>query len=73
MLLHGAVPDVLVSGIGMAAEDGYASSARCGPSRGLARVPAVALTAYGHPADRAHALGAGSDRHGRNRSCRRSS
>jgi signal transduction histidine kinase/CheY-like chemotaxis protein len=64
VLLHGAAPDVLISDIGMAAEDGYAfiRQVRALPGE-LARVPAVALTAYGHPADRAHALAAGFDRH----------
>jgi CheY-like chemotaxis protein/two-component sensor histidine kinase len=64
VLLRGAAPDVLISDIGMAAEDGYAfiRQVRALPGE-LARVPAVALTAYGHPADRAHALAAGFDRH----------
>jgi PAS domain S-box-containing protein len=63
-LLVDAAPDVLISDIGMAAEDGYAfiRQVRALPGE-LAHVPAVALTAYGHPADRAHALAAGFDRH----------
>ena len=53
-LLRGAAPDVLISDIGMAAEDGYAfiRQVRALPGE-LAAVPAVALTAYGRPADRA--------------------
>ena len=56
VLLSDAAPDVLISDIGMAAEDGYAfiRQVRALPGE-LARVPAVALTAYGHAADRAHA------------------
>jgi CheY-like chemotaxis protein len=63
-VLRGAAPHVLISDIGMAAEDGYAfiRQVRALPGE-LAHVPAVALTAYGHPADRAHALAAGFDRH----------
>ena len=63
-LLRGAAPHVLISDIGMAAEDGYAfiRQVRALPGE-LGRVPAVALTAYGHPADRAHALAAGFDHH----------
>lgn len=56
-------PDVLVSDIGLPGEDGYAFMRRC---RGLAdpklrRTPAVALTAYTRPADRAQAKAAGFD------------
>ncbi len=63
-LLRGAAPDVLISDIGMAAEDGYAfiRQVRALPGE-LSRVPAVALTAYGRPVDRAHALAAGFDHH----------
>jgi CheY-like chemotaxis protein len=48
----------------MAVEDGYTFIRQVRALGGrAARVPAVALTAYGHPADRAHALAAGFDRH----------
>jgi PAS domain S-box-containing protein len=63
-VLRGAAPHVLISDIGMAAEDGYAliRQVRALPGE-LGRVPALALTAYGHPADRAHALASGFDQH----------
>jgi CheY-like chemotaxis protein len=58
------VPDVLISDVGMAVEDGYTFIRQVRALGGTAaRVPAVALTAYGHPTDRAHALAAGFDRH----------
>jgi signal transduction histidine kinase/CheY-like chemotaxis protein len=60
-----AVPDVLVSDIGMAMEDGYELMRRIRTRPPLAggRVPSIALTAYASPADRAAALGAGYDAH----------
>jgi PAS domain S-box-containing protein len=58
-------PEVLVSDIGMAGEDGYAFMRRV---RALAaadggRVPAIALTAYTRNEDRKNALAAGFDLH----------
>ncbi len=56
-------PDVLISDISMPDKDGYAliREVRCSP---LHRdLPAVALTAFARPGDRARALEAGFDRH----------
>ena len=58
-------PDVLVSDIGMPVEDGYTLIRRI---RGLdddhgGNIPAVALTAYARPEDRAHSKDAGFQRH----------
>jgi signal transduction histidine kinase/CheY-like chemotaxis protein len=58
--------DVLVSDIGMPVSDGYAliRSVRAVEGRpDLARLPAVALTAYAHPEDHRQALAAGYDLH----------
>jgi PAS domain S-box-containing protein len=64
-LLERAVPDVILSDIGLPGESGYdlikAIRAR-GPSRG-GSVPAVAITAYASDKDRDRALGAGFQRH----------
>ena len=60
-LLLRAPPDLLVSDIGMPEEDGYSFIRRVRalpPERG-GQIPAAAVTAYTHPEDRAHALGAG--------------
>jgi CheY-like chemotaxis protein len=63
--LETAVPDVLVSDIGMAGEDGFALIRRIrqrgAPLGGL--VPAIAVTAYASPTDRLAALGAGFQAH----------
>jgi len=61
-LLGREEPDVLVSDVGMPAEDGYALIGRV---RDLtaARVPSVALTAYASEDDRRRALAAGFDAH----------
>ena len=63
-LMASSTPDVLISDVGMAVADGYVFirevRALAGPAAG---VPAIALTAYGHPIDRAHALAAGFDQH----------
>jgi CheY-like chemotaxis protein len=58
-------PDVLISDIGMAAEDGYSFMRRV---RGLTReaggrVPALALSAYARAEDRVKALDAGFTTH----------
>jgi len=60
-----ARPDVIVSDIGMPDVDGYAFIAevrRLPPDRG-GRAPALALTAYARPEDRARALLAGFQNH----------
>jgi signal transduction histidine kinase/ActR/RegA family two-component response regulator len=61
----GACPDVLVSDIGMPGEDGYALIRRLRRSSSPreAGVPAVAVTAYADPRDRARALDAGYQAH----------
>jgi PAS domain S-box-containing protein len=57
-------PDVLVSDIGLPAEDGYdlISKVRARPDD-LGRLPAVALTGFAGPRDRARILGAGFQLH----------
>jgi CheY-like chemotaxis protein len=60
-LLNSAVPDVLVSDIGMPFVDGYALIAEV-RARGLS-MPAIALTAYGRSEDKARALAAGFQLH----------
>ena len=58
-------PDVIVSDIGLPGEDGYILIRRVralDPDRG-GRIPAVALTAYASPEDRARALGVGFQAH----------
>ncbi len=59
------VPDVLISDIGMAGEDGYALIARIRsrPTHQGGEVPAVALTAYASEADRERTRAAGYDAH----------
>ncbi len=58
-------PDVLVSDIGMPGVDGYdlIRRVRALESGRGKRLPALALTAYARPEDRARALAAGFDRH----------
>ena len=61
-VMAGRAPDVLVSDIGMAVDDGYVFIRQVRALAGaLGRVPSIAVTAYGHPADRARALAAGFD------------
>src|SRR5690606_21199342 len=58
--------DVLISDIGMPGMDGFTlmKKLRSGVARGVpCRVPALALTAYAHEADRAEALAAGFQEH----------
>jgi signal transduction histidine kinase len=62
---NGLLPDVLVSDLGMPNEDGFdlISKVRTlDPERG-GRIPAIALTAYARPEDRARALAAGYEMH----------
>ena len=58
------MPDVLVSDIGLPIEDGYdlIAKVRARPD-GLGRMPAVALTGYAGPRDRARILAAGFQMH----------
>jgi len=58
-------PQVLVADIGMAGEDGYAllQKVRALPSEGGGVTPAIALTGYASPRDRAAALRAGFQMH----------
>jgi len=57
-------PDLLLSDIEMPGEDGYALIRRVrGRADGIARLPAVAVTAYARDDDRARALREGFDNH----------
>ena len=60
-----ADPDILVSDIGMAGNDGYAliREVRRREQVGAARLAAIALTAFARPRDRQLALEAGFDTH----------
>ncbi|MBP1634007.1 MAG: two-component hybrid sensor and regulator [Acidobacteria bacterium] len=64
-LLREQVPDLLVADIGMPGEDGYAliRRVRAGEDCRIARLPAVALTAYGRDEDRLRVLQAGFQQH----------
>jgi CheY-like chemotaxis protein len=60
------LPDIIVSDVGMADEDGYAlveSVRRLEKGAGAQRVPAIALTAFARTQDRLRALTAGFDEH----------
>ena len=59
------VPDVLISDIGMAGEDGYDLIRRLRgfPAEAGGKVPAIALTAYARVEDRLHALRSGYQMH----------
>jgi two-component system CheB/CheR fusion protein len=61
LALDEAVPDVLVSDLGMAVEDGYdlIRQVRTLPAERGGRVPALAVTAYGEERDRLKAIAAG--------------
>jgi two-component system CheB/CheR fusion protein len=63
--LAAAVPDVLVSDIGMAGEDGYdlIRNVRKLPAERSRRLPALAVTAFGEEGDRRKALAAGFQAH----------
>jgi CheY-like chemotaxis protein len=63
--LEVAVPDVLVSDIGMAGEDGYdlIRKVRRFPAERGGRLPALAVTAYGEEGDRLKAISAGYQAH----------
>jgi two-component system CheB/CheR fusion protein len=63
--LEVAVPDVLVSDIGMAGEDGYdlIRQVRTLPAERGGRLPALAVTAYGEERDRLRAISAGFQAH----------
>ena len=64
-LVARGVPDVVLSDIGMQGEDGYAFIRRLRvlPPESGGLVPAIALTAYAAPVDRAKALSAGFQLH----------
>jgi CheY-like chemotaxis protein len=63
--LKAAVPDVLVSDIGMAGEDGYdlIRNVRKMPADRARTLPALAVTAFGEEGDRLKALAAGFQAH----------
>ena len=64
--LHGRRPDLLLSDIGLPGKDGYALIRQwraLEAEQGQPRLPAIALTAFGRPDDRAMALDAGFDMH----------
>jgi CheY-like chemotaxis protein len=59
-------PDAIVADIGMPNEDGYAlleTLRRSEQEQGLARIPAIAVTAFARAEDRERALAAGFDEH----------
>jgi PAS domain S-box-containing protein len=60
-----ALPDVIVSDIGMPGEDGYSLMKRIRqltPAQG-GQIPSIALTAFSRPKDRVHALSVGFHNH----------
>ena len=63
--LEAAIPDVLVSDIGMAGEDGYdlIREVRRLPAKRGGQLPALAVTAYGGEGDRLKAVAAGFQAH----------
>ncbi|MBC8025231.1 MAG: response regulator [Steroidobacteraceae bacterium] len=64
LILVREAPDVLVTDIGMPGEDGYSLIRRVrAMPNATARIPAIALTAYARPEDRAKSIGAGFQRH----------
>jgi CheY-like chemotaxis protein len=64
-LLDAAVPDVLVSDVGMPGESGYAliREIRAREAAGARRLPALAMTGFASPDDRDDARAAGFDEH----------
>ncbi len=64
-LLSSRPPDVLISDIGLPGMDGYSlmQQVRESPEPRVARIPAIALTAFAGPDDRARALRAGYQAH----------
>jgi CheY-like chemotaxis protein len=61
--LETATPDLLLSDIGMPGEDGYALIQHVRSTPELAKIPAIALTAYAGVIDQARALAAGFETH----------
>jgi CheY-like chemotaxis protein len=59
----GARPDVIVSDIGLAGEDGITVLRELREKHGARGIPALALTAYVRPQDRDAVLAAGFDAH----------
>lgn len=63
-LLLSQHPDLLLSDIGMPEQDGYAFIRKVRASGdGIAKIPAIALTAYARPEDRVRSLSAGFNDH----------
>jgi len=60
-----SLPDVLISDIGLPREDGYSfiASLRTHPAESMRTLPAIALTAFDSPEDRARALAVGFQEH----------
>ena len=63
--LESVAPSVIVADVGLPGEDGYAfvRQVRVHPAPEIRAVPAIAVTAYGTPADRAQALAVGFQEH----------
>jgi CheY-like chemotaxis protein len=62
-VLHAWIPDLVVCDIGMPERDGYSLLRAMRERSALARVPAIALTAYATRDDRIRILGAGFQLH----------
>ncbi len=62
-VLHAWIPDLVVCDIGMPERDGYSLLRAMRERPALARVPAIALTAYATRDDRIRILGAGFQLH----------
>ena len=62
-VLHAWIPDLVVCDIGMPERDGYSLLRAMRERSTLARVPAIALTAYATRDDRIRILGAGFQLH----------
>ena len=63
--LESVEPSVIVADVGLPGEDGYSfvRKVRVHPAPAIRSVPAIAVTAYGTPADRAEALSVGFQEH----------